>query len=235
MNKPKFWALVPAAGSGSRLGAEMPKQYIDLVGKPVIRHTLDALRRVESLSGIVVGLAKGDQWWESVVTASNQCFDTYIGGTSRAETVLNGLQYLRYHAKSDDWIIIHDAARPCVRPADVERLIAARGNGLSGAILAVAVSDTLKLSSEKKYVEQTISRDRLWYAQTPQIFPYRVLRDALEACDLTDISDESSAMELAGYTPNLVKGRSENLKVTTREDLELAKVILGARIEREGR
>ena len=229
MYKQKVWCLVPAAGLGSRLDTGTPKQYIDLLGKALIRHTLDALGVCKHISGIVVGLAAGDEQWRHVVTGEDKILGTYLGGASRAETVLKGLYFLEPNVSDGDWVLIHDAARPCVRVSDIERLISSRGSGSSGAILAVKAVDTLKEGNRHQDSIKTLPRDYLWHAQTPQIFPYKVLRDALEACDLACLSDDSSAMEIAGHSPKLIVGSVENLKVTTQDDLELATIILQAR------
>jgi 2-C-methyl-D-erythritol 4-phosphate cytidylyltransferase len=231
MNAPRCWALVPAAGSGSRLGGEKPKQYMEIAGKPLLAHTLGSLMEVGPILGIAVGLARDDRWWHEEFAPSDRILGTYVGGVSRAETVLRGLEYLEPRVQNEDWILVHDAARPCIRASDIERLISERGNGPSGALLAVPVPDTIKQSNDRDQVERTISREGLWCAQTPQLFSYEALRDALQQSDLATVTDDSSAMEAAGYMPRLVPGRADNLKVTTREDLELATLILQARCQ----
>ena len=231
MNAPRCWALVPAAGSGSRLGGERPKQYLEIAGKPLIAHTLKSLTEVGPILGIAVGLASDDRWWHENIVTSDRILGTYVGGKSRAETVLRGLEFLEPHFSTGDWVLVHDAARPCVRPLDVERLISERGDSSSGALLAVPISDTIKQSNSLGQVERTISREGLWYAQTPQLYSYEALRDALQGSDLATVTDDSSAMEAAGYMPRLVPGRADNLKVTTRQDLELAALILQARCQ----
>ena len=231
MNAPRCWALVPAAGSGSRLGGERPKQYVEIVGKPLLAHTLKSLTEVGEILGIAVGLASDDRWWREHIVDSDRILGTYIGGASRAETVLRGLEYLEPHIHTGDWVLVHDAARPCIRSSDIERLISERGDGLSGALLALPAPDTMKQSNGRDLVERTISREGLWCAQTPQLFSYTALRDALQRSDLSTVTDDSSAMEAAGYMPRLVPGRADNLKVTTHEDLELAALILQSRCQ----
>ena len=178
-----------------------------------------------------MGLASDDRWWHENIVASDRILGTYVGGKSRAETVLRGLEYLEPHVHAEDWVLVHDAARPCIRPSDIERLISERGDSSSGALLALPALDTMKQSNYLDQVERTISREGLWCAQTPQLFSYEALRDALRKSDLETVTDDSSAMEAAGYRPRLVLGRADNLKVTTREDLELAALILQARYQ----
>ena len=229
MSAQKCWCLVPAAGSGSRLDTKTPKQYIDLLGKPLVCHSLDTLVSSPYISGVAVGLASGDEWWQQHISGKYAILGTYTGGESRADTVLRGLYFLEPHVDDEDWVLIHDAARPCVKASDIERLVLGSENSSSGALLAIKTTDTIKKEDEHHSSAQTIPRDKLWQAQTPQIFLYTILRDALEACDRVGLSDESAAMEMAGYRPRLVNGTVENLKVTTIEDLGLAKTILRAR------
>jgi 2-C-methyl-D-erythritol 4-phosphate cytidylyltransferase len=202
---------------------------VEIAGKPLIAYALKSLTEVGPILGIAVGLASDDRWWHDNIVDSDRILGTYVGGMSRAETVLRGLEFLEPYVHAEDWVLVHDAARPCIRPSDIERLIFERGDSSSGALLALPVSDTLKQSNGLDQVERTISREGLWCAQTPQLFYYKALRDALEESELATVTDDSSAMEAAGHTPRLVPGRSDNLKVTTREDLELAALILQAR------
>ncbi len=227
----KCWALVPAAGYGRRLGGETPKQYQKIVGDPVIAHTLRALAGVNLITGIIVGLASNDRWWNDQLQEHSNFIGTYVGGSSRAETVLKGLERLERHVDYYDWILVHDAVRPCIRPVDIQRLIRERGDGRCGALLALPIPDTIKDCRNEGHVYGTVSRKNLWYAQTPQLFPYRELRSALEVSDLKRITDESSAMEAAGYAPRVVLGRADNLKVTAAEDLEFATAVLQARMK----
>mgnify|MGYP003329584849 CR=1 FL=1 len=147
MNAPRCWALVPAAGSGSRLGGERPKQYVEIAGKPLIAHTLHSLTEVGSILGIAVGLASDDRWWHENIVASDRILGAYVGGVSRAETVLRGLEYLETHVHTEDWVLVHDAARPCIRASDIKRLISERGDGSSGALLA----DDEEITSPRRF------------------------------------------------------------------------------------
>ena len=232
MKELKCWGLVPAAGMGFRLGSVIPKQYIDLLGKPLICHSLDTLVDCKYLSGVFVGISKQDRYWHEIVSNKAKVLGTYHGGSSRAETVQRGLQFMASYANDDDHVLIHDAVRPCVRLSDIEKLILACREQDIGAILAVRAVDTLKRERKSElgsFVKETVSRNDMWHAQTPQIFPYKILRNAFEASDITNISDESSVMEKAGYNPKLVVGHSDNIKVTTSGDLILAKAILRER------
>ena len=232
MKELKCWGLVPASGIGYRLGSAIPKQYINLLGKPLICHTLDTLINCKYLSGIIVGISKQDRYWKKIVENKVKVLSTYYGGSSRAETVQRGLQFMETYVRDEDHVLIHDAVRPCVRLSDIEKLIMASREGDAGAILAVKAVVTIKKGGEtglRSFVRETIPRKNLWHAQTPQVFPYKILRDAFEIADIKNISDESSVMEEAGHKPHLVAGHSDNIKVTTAVDLDLAKVILSER------
>ena len=180
MNAPRCWALVPAAGSGSRLSGERPKQYVEIARQAAPRPYVEGIDGSRSeILGIAVGLAGDDRWWHENIVASDRILGTYVGGVSRAETVLRGLEYLEPHVHTGDWVLVHDAARPCIRSSDIERLISERGDGPSGALLALPAPDTMKQSNGHDQVERTISREGLWCAQTPQLFSYTALAGCL--------------------------------------------------------
>ncbi|MBE9609874.1 2-C-methyl-D-erythritol 4-phosphate cytidylyltransferase [Chitinilyticum piscinae] len=227
-------ALLPAAGSGSRMNSATPKQYLDLNGQPLIWHTLAALHAVPELDRIVVVISREDEWWDgSDWSAFTRLTVLRCGGASRALSVLNGLLALHDAGEpADDWVLVHDAARPCLDPALVSDMIARLGDHPVGGILAVPVADTLKLAGEKQAIARTHPRDGLWQAQTPQMFRLGPLADCLRAGMGPDITDEASALEKAGYTPQLVMGSPWNLKVTYPQDLQLASLILAAHAER---
>ncbi|WP_432719327.1 2-C-methyl-D-erythritol 4-phosphate cytidylyltransferase [Jeongeupia wiesaeckerbachi] len=223
-------ALVPAAGSGSRMASDTPKQYLDLLGKPLIWHTLTALHAVAALERIFVVISAEDEWWDGY---DWQDFGRLVvmrcGGDSRAESVLNGLQALSLFTASDTWVLVHDAARPCVDPAQVGGMIDTLADDPVGGILALPVADTLKQASGDTRIAETTSRAGLWQAQTPQMFRLAMLAGALETGMGPDITDEASALEKQGESPRLLMGSPWNLKVTYPHDLQLASLILAAR------
>lgn len=217
------WVVVPAAGSGRRFGGELPKQYVEIAGKPVLRWTLEQLAKVPGIDGIVVVLAAHDAHWPDWREIDGIKILTAIGGAERVDSVLAGLRALPPWVGDSESILVHDAARPCVKPSDVERLLrAAPGGGL----LAVPMRDTVKQQSEHKVL--TIPREQLWRAQTPQCFPRAALTEALIAAIGAGRvpTDEAQAMEWAGYPLLLIEGSEDNLKITTERDLALARWLL---------
>ncbi|MFN4325911.1 MAG: 2-C-methyl-D-erythritol 4-phosphate cytidylyltransferase [Azonexus sp.] len=226
---PRHFAIVPAAGSGSRFGAERPKQYLDLLGRPLIFHTLKALTACPDIERVWVVLAPDDPWWSRTDWSElgAKLETVRCGGATRAESVSNGLQAAAMVAADDDWVLVHDAARPCLSPAMIDALFADLANDPVGGILAVPVADTLKRADAEQRVAATVPRDGLWQAQTPQMFRYRLLCDALQQC--RDVTDEAGAVEALGLRPKLVRGDATNLKVTYPADLPLAAMILRAR------
>ena len=226
---PRHYAIVPAAGSGSRFGAEKPKQYLDLLGRPLIFHTLAALCACPDIERVWVVLAPDDPWWPrydwSELGAKLET--VRCGGATRAESVTNGLQAAAMVAADDDWVLVHDAARPCISAAMLDALFADLAQDPVGGILAVPVADTLKRADTEQRVAATEPRDGLWQAQTPQMFRYGLLGDALQKC--RDVTDEAGAVEALGLKPKLVRGDATNLKVTYPADLALAAMILRAR------
>ncbi len=226
---PRHFAIVPAAGSGSRVGAEKPKQYLDLLGRPLIFHTLKALTACPDIERVWVVLAPDDPWWPRTDWSElgAKLETVRCGGATRAESVSNGLQAAAMVAADDDWVLVHDAARPCLSPAMLDALFADLANDPVGGILAVPVADTLKRADAEQRVAVTEPRDGLWQAQTPQMFRYGLLCDALQKC--RDVTDEAGAVEALGLRPKLVRGDATNLKVTYPADLPLAAMILRAR------
>lgn len=225
---PSIWAIVPAAGKGTRMGAALPKQYLPLAGKTVIEHTLERLLSLKQLQQIVVALNPTDQCWQDLPVANAQRIAAINGGSERSESVLNGLYDLDGQADKLDWVLVHDAARPCILPDSVAELINSVGDHLIGGILGVPVSDTLKQVNSHYGIEGTVDRRLVWHAQTPQLFRYGVLRDALESARRENraITDEASALEAMGYCPRMVEGRSDNIKVTRPDDLWMAEMIM---------
>lgn len=220
--------MVPAAGGGLRLGADRPKQYVALRGRPILLHTLDRLASYPRLRGILVGIGADDAYWPTLNVSTPKLLGTYVGGEQRAQTVLNGLEALARHAGPNDWVLVHDAARPCLRHADIDRLLAAVAGHADGGLLALPLSDTLKRADLTGSVSETVTRTGLWRALTPQAFPIAALRDALDAALRAgiEITDEASAMEYTGARPRLVPGHADNIKITLPGDLALAELYL---------
>lgn len=230
MNSPDamLWAIVPAAGVGKRVGGPVPKQYLDLNGRPLIEWTLRRLLGLEELQQVTVVISAEDEYWPDLAIRNDSRIQTADGGKERCHSVLNGLDSLANQAAADDWVLVHDAARPCVRIADIRRLIDAAMAANQGGILAMPVRDTIKNSTKNNKIENTVDRSSLWHAFTPQLFRYAELRQALQSAIDGDfqVTDEASAMEHAGRQPILVEGASDNIKVTLPEDLALASYFL---------
>lgn len=224
----KVYALIPAAGVGARMQAERPKQYLPLLGQTVAEHTLSTLLKHPNISALVVGVAKQDPYWQQIPQANQVA--TVAGGASRAETVLNGLHYLRHIASPEDWVLVHDMARPCLHPHDINALLAC--DSPEGAILGIPVADTLK-KVDAQHIQTTVNRSQVWRAFTPQFFAieslYQALTQALAAG--ADITDEASAIEWAGGKPRMVHGRSDNIKITWPEDIALAEFYLQQQLQ----
>jgi 2-C-methyl-D-erythritol 4-phosphate cytidylyltransferase len=227
----RFHALVPAAGSGSRLGSGVPKQYLPLAGAPLIQHSLTTLTGHGDLAAVHVVLAPNDDRFEVDVPASlrTKVKALRCGGDSRAASVLNGLHAMAESVREDDWVLVHDAARPCLSSALLDRLLRALASDPVGGILALPVADTLKAADDDRRIVRTVDRAGLWQAQTPQMFRYGILRRALEAADADMVTDEASAVEALGQQPRLIEGDTTNLKVTYARDMILAELILRQR------
>jgi 2-C-methyl-D-erythritol 4-phosphate cytidylyltransferase len=223
-----YWAIVPAAGTGSRMGAAVPKQYAMLGSKKIIEHTLERLLETPSLVGIVVAVSKQDAEWQSLAISRHPLVHRVEGGAERAHSVLNALAYLHNKVQANDWVLVHDAARPCVTLTNIKSLCTSLRDDPVGGILAVPVSDTLKQVDSQKSIVNTIDRRFLWQAQTPQLFRYQLLLDCLKKSIERNeyITDEASAVESCGYSPKVVEGRSDNIKITRPDDLSLAEFIL---------
>lgn len=226
--KQRCWAVIPAAGIGTRMGAEQPKQYLRVCGRTVIEWVLEKLAAQRQLSGVVVALAADDRHWEQLQIANPLPIWRATGGAERCHSVLNALQVLGEHAHDEDWVLVHDAARPCVRNSDIDRLVESVSRHAVGGLLATPVRDTMKRCDESGTVVGTVSRDQLWHALTPQMFRLGSLRQALQRAiaDGVAVTDEASAMEHAGLMPRVVPGHSDNIKITHPEDLVLAQFYL---------
>ena len=223
---PLFWAVIPAAGVGSRMRADRPKQYLDLDGRTILEHTLDCFLTHPNLRGLVVSLAADDPWWPSLACASDSRIHRAAGGSERANSVLGGLRQLReLGADARDWVLVHDAARPNLARTDLDRLLSELAEDPVGGLLAVPVRDTLKRVGPNGRVQETVDRSVIWQAYTPQMFRFGALEQALAGAlvEHVAITDEASALEWAGQAPRLIEGRADNLKITRPEDLEWLK------------
>ena len=226
-----IWCVVPAAGRGQRFGAVIPKQYALLVGAPMLIRTLDRLISHPRVAGLMVALADSDEHWPDLHELEGKPVRTCVGGVERADSVLAALDALAGDCAADDWVMVHDAARPCVRHHDIDLLLEQGMAHIDGAILAAPIRDTVKRGSAGAAIVDTLDRSMLWRALTPQLFRFGMLRNALRAA-LSDpdrrphITDEASAIELQGKRPLLVQGADDNIKVTSLHDLALAEFIL---------
>ena len=227
----RHFAIVPAAGTGSRMSSDRPKQYLPLLGRPLIHQTLSVLCEVAEIDKVFVVLSVDDPEWglHDWSDLGDKLVPLFCGGPSRADSVLGGLRAIAAEARDDDWVLVHDAARPCIASWQVSGLIAALAHHEVGGLLAVPVADTLKRADAAQRVLETVPRAALWQAQTPQMFRYVMLRRALEQA--RQVTDESSALEAAGLHPALIQGEATNLKVTYPVDLHLAEWILRNRSE----
>ena len=222
-----YYALVPAAGNGFRFGAGIPKQYLPLHGKPVLQHALDRLRAHFPLRRTFVVLAPDDHWFEESIVVPDGVTLLRCGGATRAESVRNALERLE-SVEADDWIVVHDAVRPCLDRDESERLQRELADDDVGGFLAVPISDTLKRLGDDARVVRTESREALWRAQTPQMFRYAILRQAFALPGLDRWTDEAHAVEALGLTPRGIPGSACNVKITFPDDMVLAAAILTA-------
>ncbi len=223
----RYFALIPAAGVGSRMSVDCPKQYLFLQGKPVLQHTIEAFLACDRIESVFVVVSPEDEWVDDFIASSPKWDAGRVrflrcGGSTRRDSVLNGLHALFLECAPKDWILVHDAARPGLTPDLVCKLIEAIGPEDIGGLLALPVVDTVKKQTEEGV--QTVSREGLWLAQTPQMFPYAVLTDALEK--QSDVTDEASAIEAMGQVPKLVEGHLCNSKITRPDDLPLVELFM---------
>lgn len=204
--------------------ADRPKQYLEIEGRSLIEYAITRLMTDPRIEGVVVAISAEDSYWPTLELAVTKPLWVVEGGVERCHSVLNALQELATHAHEDDWVLVHDAARPCVRTEDIARLIEQLADDPVGGLLAIPVRDTMKRATADRRVITTEEREGLWHALTPQMFRYGKLRHALEQAleDEALVTDEASAMELAEYEPLLVEGHADNIKVTRPEDLALA-------------
>jgi 2-C-methyl-D-erythritol 4-phosphate cytidylyltransferase len=221
------WAVIPAAGSGSRMQAGIAKQYLSFQGKTVIEHCLDRLLSHPQIDGAVVVLRDDDTTWDQLEYASEKIIFIASGGDQRHHSVYNGLTTLQYRFGNDAIALVHDAARPVVSHQNLDMVISAARQHEAGAILATPVADTLKLQGEDMDIVSTVARDRLWRAMTPQVFHLQPLLNALKKVidENIDITDDAMAIEIAGYAPRIVAGSLLNIKITVPDDLKFAEMV----------
>lgn len=217
-----YWCVIPAAGSGARFGGDTPKQYVEVAGRSILHHTLDALLPHPRILGAMVALSANDAHWQSTLTMLHgKPVLTCLGGATRAASVANALAALPDAVSADDAVLVHDAARPNIAHADLDALFDALAAHPEGAILAAPLRDTLKRGDAVGVINETVPREHLWRAFTPQAFPRASLTAALADAALhgIDVTDEAMAMERIGIRARLVEGREDNFKITTPADL----------------
>jgi len=228
---PRYWLIIPAAGVGNRMQADCPKQYLKIDGRTILERTIEAFNTKNNFAGIVIVKSKDDPYWPKQNFQSRYPIHEADGGTERCLSVFNGLQYLKDRASENDWVLVHDAARPCIHQDDIAKLITSMNSHSVGGLLGLPVADTLKFCDQNGRVNRTVNRKGLWRALTPQMFRYEKLYDAMNngIGNPGVITDEASAMEIAGYQPVMVEGRWDNIKITHPQDLKQAQLILHSR------
>lgn len=231
-----LWFVVPAAGIGQRMGAALPKQYLPFANTTILETTLRTLLSIKPLAGIVVAIHPKDTHWSTLAISQHPDIHTVVGGDERADSVLSALDFLsslfiKKNIEDEDgskqWVLVHDAARPCVSSTSIYHMVNALVDDEVGGILGVRSSDTLKRVNDNNIIETTLDRSAIWQAQTPQMFRYGLLRNALSQALASKqvITDEASAVELAGYAVNIIAGRHDNIKITQADDLPIAEAI----------
>lgn len=224
----RIWAVVPAAGIGSRMQSDVPKQYMSINNRYVLDYVLDIFCQHPRIAGVMVAIAEHDDWWASLTNFGNEKVTQVLGGRERCHSVLNAVNALAEHADPDDWVMVHDAARPCLLDDDINRLIDSVIEKNTGGILAAPVRDTMKRGDKDNIISETVEREGLWHALTPQMFRLQQLKSAIEDALLENrlVTDEAQAMELKGEHPLLVEGDPGNIKITLPRDLKLAEIFL---------
>lgn len=223
-----FWAIVPAAGIGERMQSDRPKQYLQLEDKLVIEHTLQRLAAHPDIQGIVIAIAEDDAWWPTVSHALTCPLHVVQGGEQRSHSVLNALHELSTLVDDDPWLLVHDAARPCVRQGDIDKMLLMLSGHDVGGLLGIPVNDTVKRTDGDNVITDTVDRRNLWRASTPQMFRLALLTSALETAQGKNrpITDEASAIEFVGLQPLMVEGHADNIKITVPQDLALAELFM---------
>ncbi len=225
---PRFHVIIPAAGNGSRMGMDAPKQYLSLNGKSLIWHVIKVFDQASKINSIHIVLSEGDAHWRSTyLNLSNKAQVHYCGGETRAMTVLNGLQAIADQVDDDDWVLVHDAARPGLSNVLLNQLISSLENDAVGGLLALPLADTVNRADGEQRVAANLPRTDLWQAQTPQMFRYGTLKKALTDFN-GSATDEAEAIEALGLKPKLVSGELRNLKVTYPQDLAVLTALLNS-------
>jgi 2-C-methyl-D-erythritol 4-phosphate cytidylyltransferase len=229
------WAVVPAAGIGSRMQADCPKQYLHLGRYTILEHTLRRLSSHPNVAGLVVAIAEHDTFWPKLTLNLSCPLHVVDGGNERVDSVQNALQFLKDHTDDNPWVMVHDAARPLLRHSDIDVMLEQLYDDDTGGILGVAVTDTVKRVTENNQITETVCREGLWRAGTPQMFRLQALSNAItKASPHIKVTDEASAMEYIGMMPKMVAGHSDNIKVTVPQDLALASLFLQQQREEQG-
>ena len=224
----RYWVVIPAAGVGKRMGVDKPKQYIEVSNKTIIEHTIECFLDREEIEKVVVAISNTDEFWPELQISKHEKVITAPGGAERYQSVFNGLKELQDKAEQNDWVLVHDAARPCLSQSAIDRLMIELREHEVGGILAMPCRDTMKRSNEKREIIDTVERESLWHAQTPQMFKYEKLYSAISDVLKKDIvvTDEAMAIELSGFKPLLVRGQQENIKITHKDDLKYLETYL---------
>ena len=223
----RIWAVIPAAGVGKRYSSDIPKQYLPLSGIPVLLHSINKLVKLDEIEEILVALNPEDTFWEKL-NFSHPKVKAIHGGLQRCNSVNSALEELSGRAKKGDWVLVHDAVRPCISDSDLKKITSIVNDEEVGGLLAFPILDTIKEVGENLDVQKTIPRGNLWSAMTPQIFRYGVLKQALEAAIMAgeSVTDEASAIEAIGLTPRIIQGEKTNIKITHPSDMVLAESII---------
>ena len=223
-----FWAIVPAAGIGERMQSDRPKQYLQLEDKMVIEHTLQCLAVHPDIQGIVIAIAEGDTWWPTLSHSLACPLHIVPGGEQRSDSVLNALVELSTLVSDNPWVLVHDAARPCLRRGDIDKMLSMLSGHDVGGLLGIPVNDTVKRTDGDNVITDTVDRQNLWRASTPQMFRLALLTSALETAQGQNkqVTDEASAIEFVGLQPVMVEGHADNIKITVPQDLALAQLFL---------
>ena len=230
MSSPRFWAVIPAAGIGRRMSSGIPKQYLTIGDRTVLEHTLSRFCNHPMISGVVTVIARDDHRWSRFGISEHAKMRRAEGGSERMHSVLNGLTFLEKEADANDWVLVHDAARPCIRAKDIAGLIEKLQRHPVGGLLGWPVRDTMKRVGEDDEVVETVDRSRLWHALTPQMFRIAELKAALEQAIREDriVTDEAQAIEMTGRKPKFIKGAPDNIKITLNTDLKMAEIYIRA-------